>query len=596
MSDPIPSSSESKVNSKPEVVQKIAGSLQAKKQFDQIHGVWQENAKIAAETGSQIPEEPTASPDAFRGQTLIQAKNKVSKKVEACFDSNLPSKKNVSKEKRTQNLNDKINKIIEEINDNPDQELKIIQVAGALNAISNRISPTKWELTSHLLDIAPESLNFCELPNNFESYYLIQGSNYESPSDLEAKFVQNVLKHLSSESSPISPQSKEKYQLYIEENKGTEAFKTLFSQRYNRTDAVLTAEQIISAFGLENQITTEDIKQVEETLYDQISLTPNANPNFNARTLSFGHNFISSIENVPMILSRLVQKKPELASIVIGKEIGYCKSLLKNRPNVTDPRFGKNEDMFYSQLTHKVAESLMNLYDLEKTDFLMDIVQLSNYNTSVIDKEISSLFLENGLRIPSVNDKINSQHLELTKKANAAKQRQENETLQAKLEVEAIKNAEKQAVAKKDQEQTIKLFLENKAFRDVISSLVSEKEIFLNNSKLENINKEFDSLVKNNPDLKSVAEFAKKIAFQYIRYVKDPSFATESIGTVQENFGPFKLLKRDRTATIFKVDLVKVNEIRKQILESDNLHFDPDNQIKVQALTFLSRRNGKHTI
>ena len=84
----------------------------------------------------------------------------------------------------------------------------------------------------------------------------------------------------------------------------------------------------------------------------------------------------------------------------------------------------------------------------------------------------------------------------------------------------------------------------------------------------------------------------RKVALQFMRYTKDSSIVTETFGKIEENYGPLNILKRNRPATIFKVDLAKVNEIKKRALESNEILFDPDNQVKVQALTFLSRRNG----
>jgi hypothetical protein len=571
------------INNKPAIVQKIEANIKASEQFDQQHQEWEITKKIAKEVGQPVPEEPQASPDALQGDLLIKAKNDTFKKIESIYDKNLSSQnKEISVEKRKKILDTAINNAFETIKNNPDEDLRVMQVVGALDAVTDRIFSTKWEENSRLLDISPEALFFSKLPAALDTYYFgtIQSLG-ESFSDLKTDAVQNVLKHLSSESSPLDQKKKEICQLYIKEGQGAKIFDAFFMTRdvYEASGGHLetpnfSIADITTAFAIDEKYTTK-IKEIID------------------RGPKFGYQNKGTLNSVPSLISQLVKENPELAPDIQGKLIGFCKSFLRKRPDLSsNSSHDQRDERLYVQITEKVADSLMNLYDLDNIDFLEDIVlQAPSWNHSVTDREIGTLFLENGFRIPSVNDKLGSQHIKIIDKINATKRAQEAQDLEVKQNIEAAKKAEQAIIDQKDQEQVLEQFSKNNKVKEIISSLINVKETFLDNSLLNSTNKSLDAIAGDNHDLEPMIKFAKDVVLQFIRYTKDSSLASETKTTVTEN----KFFrKKERPVTWFQVKYDKVDELKKEIVKSNSLSFNPDNQIKIQALELLLKRSDTY--
>lgn len=582
MSDPIPSSSESKVNSKPEVVQKIAGSLQAKNQFDQIHGEWQKNAKIAAETGSQIPEEPTASPDALRGQTLSQAQNEISDKVKSCFDSNISDKsKNVSEGKRIQNLNDKLNKIIQEINDNPDQESRIIQVAGALDSFRDNIFSSKWEQTSHLLDVSPEALYFSDLTKNFDPATYNKNNYRDGLQSLKTDAAQNVLKHLSSESSPVNPQKKEEYRFAAEEGKGMKAFDVLFSTEAQN----ITPEQFISVFGLGEKITPADINSAKEKLRDRIRENMQ-NPSF-AETLSMS-GFITSLENVPLLLSQLVSQKPEIAEELKGKLVGCCRSLADKRPDIRDGSYGLAYDRnvsIYMRITHKIEQSLVDLYSKEIN--IYDVIKQEP--RTPFDKEFQTLN-----RDYNIGNFMDSQsplktHFNTFLKNKDITDAEARRQQQIKNDQEKIDRQNFLMQEKQKQEELVNKYLNNQKIQEAIYPLWQSKNGDLS-SNLAFTQKTLETLQPNSVNEVSFAESVVQKFNQIIS--ENPTLAAESDREVSRHkkglFGNKYIVGHQITFTLNQENYDQLSkQIQKQISEDPSI----DNYATQEALNLVLKRS-----
>jgi len=565
-----------KVNEKSTLSQNIQKKLQASTQFNQNHSEWETTKKIAEAAGATIPVEPIASDEAISGQALFNSRNKSEDETTNIFSG-----------KGDEKLNKDFNKIIKKISENPDEESRIMQAAGVIDGISQHLYSEKWEHTSAALDLAPESLQFCNLLGNFDplSYSDYHGADLEK---IKTDAGQNVLKHLSSESSPAYPEKKEEFRFLASEGMGMKAFDVLGA---TGSQGSLTPEQIIMAFGFDEKVTTGDIKAAGQKLQEYFRQNMGIDTRVNARTLS-PEGFVTSTENMPILLSQIIKDKPEVADEIKGKLLGYCRSLAGKRPNI-EHQSGIDYDRerkvnTYLDITQKINYSIASLYDPETVN-IYDIIQKTAQNS--FDKGFQTLIRDCNLQahdnLGNTFEKHFKKYLKI-KDDKDAKIRVEGEEIK-RVEQEAAKN--KLTQDKKDQEQLVQKYSESRDIQESFYQLYQSKQEDLPAS-LNNTLKHLDSLKTDHSELSAEIDFAKSVATQFNKLLSENSLTTQldtEIDRRKKNIFSNKYTVNHQIT--FNLNQGKYDSMLKQVQEQIPNNPTTENYATLEALKLISKRS-----
>jgi hypothetical protein len=570
MSEPTPPNTpktEAEIDQKPTIVQNIQTNLQARDQFNQQHQQWETNKKNAESEKSTIPEEPVASEAAQNGQRLVDARDESRNEMRTIFSES---------DKEKQNL--RFNEIIKKIRENPNEQTRVMQIAGTLDSIKSLIYSQLWEHTSVALDVAPESLNFSTLLTDFNP--LTYSDNHENREILGSDACQNVLKHLSSETSPAAPSKKEEFQFYAEEGKGTKAFDILYG---NNSTQNPTPEQIITAFAFGEKITPYDILSATEKLRDRIRQDM-ANPSYE-NTLSSGSVAISA-ENMPLLLSQLISQKPEVSGDLKGILVGCCHSLAKNRPDLSQSnsysdRDHDNKVKSYMRITHKIAQSLVNLYSPE-TNIYDEVLKKIPQNSfeSELHELVRRYNLDNYMDSQSPFRQHFNKYLTVKSAAEAVAQKQAE-----------LKQADELIETKKSQEQIVKKYSENQDIRTALYPLYQSNQETLS-AELDSSQQILDSLKAAHPELGPEIDFAKSVAAEFAKLQRENPLTTQTdvvFDRHKKGFLSNKFIVAHQIT--FPLDQARYNQTLEQVQKQISTSPTSENYARLEALALISKRS-----
>ena len=574
MSDPTVDKSPKKDN-KVSSVEKIQASLQASQHFDQQHWDWKRNKEIAETSGSPVPEEPQASPEAVRGQELSKLKDVFSQKTRKIFSGKGPEK-----------FDKDFNKLLDEINDTPDEEQRIMQSSGVIDCIKSTLYPQKWEQVSAILDAAPESMIFGELYKNFYPLAFSEFGNNNPHDQLKNKATQNVLSHLSSEISPLPQTEKDQLNFYIEEGKGIKAFDSLFQANgnYVNKNIKFTPEQVIAAFDLGNKLTVADVTNAGKELNN--FLTKNyGTMNDIASEALLPDGIAATVESAVLLLSEIIKQKPELSIDINGKLVGYCRALLEKRPDITNSKYayGSYERdamvLEYQKINRIITTSFASLYDPNTSN----IIEALNTPKDNFEKEFSEILKKYNLRDFNGNDPIGRNYHEHLRIIDTAKQEEKDN--QTRMD------NEKKEQQKKSVEDLVQRYTNNNDIKTTFWNLF-RTDVSRTDDSLKNTLTKLDEIKTKNPDSNDTIDFAINVANKLSEFIKDGSLIKQfdkEVGRHTEGlfFNRKTFVQHELS---FALNQEKFDQLSKQVQNEILADPNTDSYAKIEALKYVSQR------